>query len=71
MSSARCGTSATSSKQGDDIYHQISNALTQTFMTLLDRDDIVLFAAEMAAGTIIETASRLGIPVSTTHVISS
>jgi PiT family inorganic phosphate transporter len=29
------------------------------------------FAAETAAGTIIEVASRLGIPVSTTHVISS
>jgi PiT family inorganic phosphate transporter len=29
------------------------------------------FAAETAAGTIIEIASRLGIPVSTTHVISS
>jgi PiT family inorganic phosphate transporter len=29
------------------------------------------FAAETAAATVIETASRLGIPVSTTHVISS
>src|SRR6185312_15460883 len=29
------------------------------------------FAAETAAATIIEVASRLGIPVSTTHVISS
>ena len=29
------------------------------------------FAAETAAGTILEVASRLGIPVSTTHVISS
>jgi uncharacterized protein len=29
---------------GDDIYHQISNALTQAFMTPLDRDDIVLLA---------------------------
>ncbi len=29
------------------------------------------FAAETAAGTIIEVASRFGIPVSTTHVISS
>jgi PiT family inorganic phosphate transporter len=29
------------------------------------------FAAETAAGTVIEVASRLGIPVSTTHVISS
>jgi inorganic phosphate transporter, PiT family len=29
------------------------------------------FAAETAAGTVIEIASRLGIPVSTTHVISS
>jgi len=29
------------------------------------------FAAETAAATIIEIASRLGIPVSTTHVISS
>jgi PiT family inorganic phosphate transporter len=29
------------------------------------------FAAETAAATIIETASRLGIPVSTTHTISS
>jgi PiT family inorganic phosphate transporter len=29
------------------------------------------FAAETAAGTVIETASRLGFPLSTTHVISS
>jgi PiT family inorganic phosphate transporter len=29
------------------------------------------FAAETAAATVIEIASRLGIPVSTTHVISS
>src|SRR5688572_5024600 len=29
------------------------------------------FAAETAAATVIETASRLGIPVSTTHVIST
>ncbi len=29
------------------------------------------FAAETAAAAIIETASRVGIPVSTTHVISS
>ena len=29
------------------------------------------FAAETAAATIIEVASRLGIPVSTTHLISS
>jgi PiT family inorganic phosphate transporter len=29
------------------------------------------FAAETAAATIIETASRLGVPVSTTHTISS
>ena len=29
------------------------------------------FAAETAAATVIEMASRLGIPVSTTHVISS
>jgi PiT family inorganic phosphate transporter len=29
------------------------------------------FAAETAAATIIEVSSRLGIPVSTTHVISS
>jgi PiT family inorganic phosphate transporter len=29
------------------------------------------FAAETAAGTVIEVASRLGIPVSTTHTISS
>lgn len=29
------------------------------------------FAAETAAGTVIEIASRLGIPVSTTHVIST
>jgi PiT family inorganic phosphate transporter len=29
------------------------------------------FAAETAAATVIESASRLGIPVSTTHVISS
>jgi PiT family inorganic phosphate transporter len=29
------------------------------------------FAAETAAATVIEVASRLGIPVSTTHVISS
>jgi PiT family inorganic phosphate transporter len=29
------------------------------------------FAAETAAATVIEFASRLGIPVSTTHVISS
>lgn len=32
---------------GDDIYHQISNALTQTFMTPLDRDDIVLLASRL------------------------
>lgn len=32
---------------GDDIYHQISNALTQTFMTPLDRDDIVLLAGRL------------------------
>jgi PiT family inorganic phosphate transporter len=29
------------------------------------------FAAETAAATVIEVASRMGIPVSTTHVISS
>ena len=29
------------------------------------------FAAETAAATVIETASRLGFPLSTTHVISS
>jgi PiT family inorganic phosphate transporter len=29
------------------------------------------FAAETAAATVIEVASRLGIPVSTTHVIST
>jgi PiT family inorganic phosphate transporter len=29
------------------------------------------FAAETAAATVIEVSSRLGIPVSTTHVISS
>jgi PiT family inorganic phosphate transporter len=29
------------------------------------------FAAETAAATVIETASQLGVPVSTTHVISS
>jgi PiT family inorganic phosphate transporter len=29
------------------------------------------FAAETAAATVIEVASRLGVPVSTTHVISS
>jgi PiT family inorganic phosphate transporter len=29
------------------------------------------FAAETAAGTVIEIASRLGYPLSTTHVISS
>jgi PiT family inorganic phosphate transporter len=29
------------------------------------------FAAETSAATVIEVASRLGIPVSTTHVISS
>jgi PiT family inorganic phosphate transporter len=29
------------------------------------------FAAETAAATVIEAASRLGIPVSTTHTISS
>ncbi|HLH73404.1 MAG TPA: inorganic phosphate transporter, partial [Chloroflexota bacterium] len=28
------------------------------------------FAAEMAAGTVIEVATRLGIPISTTHAIS-
>jgi uncharacterized protein len=32
---------------GDDIYHQISNALTQTFMTPLDREDIVLLASRL------------------------
>jgi PiT family inorganic phosphate transporter len=29
------------------------------------------FAAETAAATVIEAASRLGVPVSTTHTISS
>jgi PiT family inorganic phosphate transporter len=29
------------------------------------------FAAETAAATIIEVASRIGLPISTTHVISS
>src|SRR5438067_11553969 len=29
------------------------------------------FAAETAAATVIEVASRLGVPVSTTHVLSS
>ncbi len=32
---------------GDDIYHQISNALTQTFMTPLDREDIVMLASRL------------------------
>jgi PiT family inorganic phosphate transporter len=40
-------------------------------LKIVDLRPIDGFAAEMAAGTIIETASRLGIPVSTTHVISS
>jgi uncharacterized protein len=34
-------------QQGDDIYHQVSNALTQTFMTPLDREDIVLIAGRL------------------------
>jgi inorganic phosphate transporter, PiT family len=40
-------------------------------LKIVDLRPIDGFAAEMAAGTIIEGASRLGIPVSTTHVISS
>jgi uncharacterized protein len=32
---------------GDDIYHQVSNALTQTFMTPLDREDIMLIAGRL------------------------
>jgi PiT family inorganic phosphate transporter len=38
---------------------------------LADLRPIHGFAAETAAGTVIETASRLGFPLSTTHVISS
>ncbi len=34
-------------QRGDDIYHQVSNALTQTFMTPLDREDIVLIAGRL------------------------
>ena len=40
-------------------------------MKIVDLRPIDGFVAEMAAGAIIESASRLGIPVSTTHVISS
>jgi inorganic phosphate transporter, PiT family len=38
---------------------------------LVHLDPIHGFAAETAAATVIETASRLGFPLSTTHVISS
>jgi uncharacterized protein len=34
-------------QSGDDIYHQVSHALTQTFMTPLDRDDIMLIAGRL------------------------
>lgn len=40
-------------------------------MKVVDLRTIDGFAAETAAATVIETASQLGIPVSTTHVISS
>jgi PiT family inorganic phosphate transporter len=40
-------------------------------LKVVDLRPINGFAAETAAAAIIETASRLGIPVSTTHVISS
>jgi PiT family inorganic phosphate transporter len=40
-------------------------------MKVVDLRPIDGFAAETAAATVIEVASRLGIPVSTTHVISS
>ena len=38
---------------------------------IIDLTPVQGFAAETGAATIIETASRLGLPVSTTHVISS
>lgn len=38
---------------------------------IVDLKPIHGFAAETSAATVIETASRLGLPVSTTHVISS
>lgn len=40
-------------------------------LKVVDLKPIDGFAAETAAATVIEVASRLGIPVSTTHVISS
>lgn len=40
-------------------------------LKVVDLRPIDGFAAETAAATVIETASQLGIPVSTTHVISS
>jgi PiT family inorganic phosphate transporter len=40
-------------------------------LKVVDLRPINGFAAETASATIIEVASRLGIPVSTTHVISS
>lgn len=46
-------------RRGDAITHQIFKALYSAFVTPLDREDIA------------DLASRLGIPVSTTHVISS
>lgn len=38
---------------------------------IVDLKPIHGFAAETSAATVIETASRLGFPVSTTHVIST
>ena len=55
-----CGTAA----GGWRIIHTMGNRLTRL-------DPIHGFAAETTAATIIETASRLGFPLSTTHVISS
>src|SRR5699024_6339177 len=40
-------------------------------LKVVDLTPIDGFAAETAAATVIEVASRLGIPVSTTHVIST
>jgi len=55
-----CGTAA----GGWRIIHTMGNRLTRL-------DPIHGFAAETTAATIIETASRLGFPLSTTNVISS
>jgi uncharacterized protein len=55
-------------QRGDDIYHQISNVLTQTFMTPLDRDDIVLLAGRLDDFVdAIEDAAHVALPNCQTH----